>query len=189
MLGPDHLLHSQQQQQQQQQHLPEEEDVDNDDEESTQIVVFHSVASDIMEYLGWMLRFMVQELLLFPSASRTTDDPMKATNVATLLWNALSNRLDDTSFSGSSSLTRGKKAFTLIEKRNLKIYWLECFQWGKQEKEEEGKEEDNAGDDDSHDSQQRHHLQPPDRRGMMIDLEEILAAKLKITKEYFENGK
>ena len=185
VLGPDHLLHSQQQQQ----HLPEEEDVDNDDEESTQIVVFHSVASNIMEYLGWMLRFMVQELLLFPSASRTTDDPMKATNVATLLWNALSSRLDDTSFSGSSSFTRGKKAFTLIEKRNLKIYWLECFQGGKQEEGKEGNEEDNAGDDDSHDSQQRHHLQSPNRRGMMIDLEEILAAKLKITKEYFENEK
>jgi hypothetical protein len=169
VLGPEHLLPSQQQ----------EED---DEDESTNRVVFHSVASDIMEYLGWMLRFMVQELLLFPStSSSTTDSPMKDTNVATLLWNALSTRLDDDSYSsryaaagsgGSSTTTRKSKSLTTIEKRNLKIYWLECFVGGRHQEEE-------AEDDES---------QSPDprRRQGMIDMEEILAAKLRITKEYFE---
>ena len=171
VLGPEHLLPSQQQ----------EED---DEDELTMRVVFHSVASDIMEYLGWMLRFMVQELLLFPStSSSTTDSPMKDTNVATLLWDALSSRLDDDSYSsryaaagsgGSSTTTRKSKSLTTIEKRNLKIYWLECFVGGRQQQEEA-----------EHDESQQ--LQSPDRRRQgMIDMEEILAAKLRITKEYFE---
>jgi hypothetical protein len=170
VLGPAHLLPLQQQ----------EED---DENELTIRVVFHSVASDIMEYLGWMLRFMVQELLLFPStsSSTTTDSPMKDTNVATLLWDALSSRLDDDSYSsryaaavggGSSTTTRKSKSWTTIEKRNLKMYWLECFVWGRHQEEEAEHDETKS----------------PDRRRRqgMIDMEEILAAKLRITKEYFE---
>jgi len=82
---------------------------------------------------------------------------MSPTQVATLLWNVVSSRLDH-----DDDNSHGR-AYSAMEKHWLKIYWFEAFQWGRGE----------------------YTSLHPSAVATIVELETILATKMKIHEEEY----